>query len=165
MMKHILAGCSLLVLLTVGSLPAHAQNSTPAPSTPAPAASQSKVSSEELKKFAGAIKKMLVISQDTETQMVQAVQQSGLTEARFNEIYLSKKDPAKKPTNAITPKEQQSYDQALSKLTEIEKAARTKMDSTIQSEGLEVPRFNQIFAEVQGSPQLRQEVQKMIQSQ
>jgi hypothetical protein len=163
MIKHFLVISPLLILSAVGSLPAQAQNSAPAPTAPAPAPTQ--VSQDELKKFASAIKKMLVISQETDNQMVQVVKQSGLTEARFNEIYSSKQDPAQKPKNPITPKEQQSYDQAMEKLTVIEQDARTKLDSSIKSEGLEPQRFNQIFAAVQKNPQLRQEVQKMLQSQ
>jgi hypothetical protein len=162
MLKSFLAGGSLLILLAVSGLPASAQNSAPAP---APAASPASVSPDELQKFASAIKKMLLISQDTETQMVQAVQQTGLSEARFNEIYLSKKDPAAKLKTPITQSEQQNYDQAIVRLNEIEKNARTKIDSTVKGEGLEPQRFSQILAAVKGNPQLRQEVQKMIQSQ
>lgn len=174
MMKHILAGCSLTVLLAAGSLPAHAQTPSPAPSpapaspapaSPAPAGNQEKVSPDELKKFATAVKQMLVIAKDAETQMSQAVQQTGLSEERFNQIYLAKKNPTSKPEKPITAKEQQSYDQAVAKLSQIEKDAQSKMDKTIVGQGLEVQRFNQIFATVQSSPQLRQEVQKMLQSQ
>lgn len=169
MIKHLLANSSLLVLLAVGSLPVQAQNSAPAPAAPAPAApapaAPTQVSPDELKKFAGAVKKMLAISQEAETQIAQVVQQSGLTEVRLSEIYRAKQDPAQKPKNPITPKEQQSYDQAMVKLNAIEQDARTKFDTSIKSEGLEPQRFNQIFAAVQKNPQLRQEVQKMIQSQ
>lgn len=169
MMKHILAGCSLTVLLVAGSLPAQAQTPAPAPSPApssapaAPSGSQGNVSPEELKKFASAVKQMLVIARDAENQMSQAVQQTGLSEARFNEIYLAKKDPASKPAKPITSKEQQSYDQAFAKIGQIEKDAKAKMDNTIVAQGLEKQRFDQIFATVQGNQQLRQEVQKMIQ--
>jgi hypothetical protein len=104
MMKHILAGCSLLVAVAVSSLPAQAQNAPapaakPAPATqtapaakpapvtqtapaasPAPtkpATTQEKVSPEELKKFASATKQLLAIVNDTESQMVQAVEKQG----------------------------------------------------------------------------------------
>jgi hypothetical protein len=186
MMKSMLAGCSLLVVLAASSLPVGAQSSNPAPAatekpapttkTPAtqpPAASpapaspttpQTKVSADELKKFAGATKQLLAIVNETEGQMVQAVQKQGLSETRFNEIYQSKKNPAAKPAAQITPKEEESYKQAVSQLTQIQKDAQAKMDQVVQAQGLQMERFNQIFVAVQNDPQLRQEVRKMIQN-
>lgn len=178
MMKSILASCSLLIILAV-SLPVRAQNSTtaptekPAPATQAPAVAptpaspstpQGKVSPDELKKFAVATKQLLTIVNATESQMVQAVQQQGLTETRFNEIYQSKKNLGAKPAVQVTPKEEESYKQAVSQLTQIQKDAQVKMDKAVQEQGLPMERFNQIFAAVQKDPQLRQEVRKMIQN-
>ncbi|XHX79132.1 MAG: DUF4168 domain-containing protein [Stenomitos frigidus ULC029] len=197
MMKHILAGCSLLVAVAVSSLPAQAQNAPapaakpapvaqPAPATqPAPAAkpapatqpvpaaspaptkpatAQEKVSPEELKKFASATKQLLVIVNDTETQMVQVVEKQGFSQNRFNEIYQSKQNPTAKPAAQITSKEEESYKQAVTQLTQLQKDAQTKMDQIVQGQGLPMERFNQIFAAVQKDPQLKQEVRKMIQN-
>ncbi|XGV98400.1 MAG: DUF4168 domain-containing protein [Leptolyngbya sp. BL-A-14] len=188
MMKSLLASCSLLAVLAMSSLPVHAQTSTPAPTNkpstekpapsaspakPAPSASpapaspaapQTKVSPDELKKFAVATKQLLAIVNDTESQMVQVVQKQGLTETRFNEIYQSKKNPAAKPATQITPKEEESYKQAVSQLTKLQEDARAKMDKAVQAQGLQMERFNQIFVAVQNDPQLRQEVRKMIQN-
>jgi hypothetical protein len=161
MVKYVLAGCSLLVALAVGSLPSQAQNPSSAPAqSPAPAT----VNSDELKKFASAVKKVLVIAQDMENQMVQVVKKEGLTEQRFNEIHQSRQNPSAKPTQQITPKEEQSYKQALSQLGQIQKDAQVKMDKAVESEGLKVERFNQIFAMVQKDPALRQEVRKLMQN-
>ena len=163
MRNQILASCSLLVLLAVGNVPAQAQNSAPT-TKPAPAATQTKVSPEEMQKFAATIKKLLVINRDMETQMVAAVQKTGLTEQRFGEIHRSKKDPAAKPTKQISPNEEQSYNQAMTQFTQIQKDAQTKMDQTVESEGLGTDRFNQILAQVQKDPSLRQELRKLLQS-
>ena len=190
-MKHILAGCSLLVAVAVSSLPAQAQNAPapaakPAPATqtapaakPAPATqtapaaspaptkpatTQEKVSPEELKKFASATKQLLAIVNDTESQMVQAVEKQGLSQTRFNEIYQSKQNPSAKPATQITSKEEASYKQAVTQLTQLQKDAQTKMDQVVQAQGLPMERFNQIFAAVQKDPQLKQEVRKMIQN-
>lgn len=188
MLKSMLATCSLLAAIAVSSLPVHAQTSPskPAPTTkpvptekpvptakPAPAATpapispttpQTKISDDELKKFAVATKQLLAIVNEAEGQMVQAVQKQGLTETRFNEIYQSKKNPTAKPTTQITPKEEESYKQAVSQLTQIQESARAKMDKAVQAQGLPMERFNQIFVAVQNNPQLRQEVRKMIQN-
>lgn len=163
MLRSLLAS-ALLGLLTVTSLPAQAQNTAPA--NPAPAtAPQQAVSPQELKQFAVAVRGMLVIARDTEKQMSQAVEKTGLTPARFNEIYLFKRDPATKLTKPVSVNEQKSFDDALSQLTKIEQDAQKKMNSAVQAQGLDLPRFNQIFAAVRSDPKLRQEVQQLIQTQ
>lgn len=174
MMKYLLAGCSVFVALAIGCLPIKAQDAKPAPAqSPAPASPATTptepaitpaVSADELKKFASATKQLLSIVNETETQMVQAVEKQGLTEARFNAIYQSKRNPNAKPTSQITPKEEESYKQAVTQLTKLQADAQAKMDKVVAAQGLQMERFNQIFAAVQKDPQLRQEVRKMIQN-
>jgi hypothetical protein len=161
MIRHLLAGCSLLVVLSLGSLPVQAETPKPAPVTPVP--SPVTISPDELKKFASAVKKVLIIARETDDQMVQVVQKEGLSEARFNEIYQVKKDPSKQPKTPITPLEQKTYDQILTKLAQVQKDAQTKMDQAVLAEGLQVERFSQIFNTVRKDPKLRQEVQRMMQ--
>ncbi|UBF28365.1 DUF4168 domain-containing protein [Kovacikia minuta CCNUW1] len=150
----------------MGSIPAQAQNPSPAPSPAAPSSAPAaqQVNPDELKKFTNALKKILVIANDAETQMGQVIQKEGLTPARFNEIYQSKKNPSAKPASQITPKEEQSYQQVVSQLTKIQENAQTKRDQAIVAEGLKVDRFEQILTIAQKSPELRQEIRKMIQT-
>jgi hypothetical protein len=161
MLKRVLTGCSLLALLMMSSTAAaYAQASKPAP---APATSQ-QVSPEELKRFSTAMKELLTIADDAETRMRQAVKDYGLSESRFNEIYVAKTTPNSKPKTPITTQEQQKYDQLVGKLSEIQKDANTRMDKAVQTQGLPFDRFNQIFETVQKNPQLKQQVQQMIQN-
>ncbi|MGI0489340.1 DUF4168 domain-containing protein [Pantanalinema rosaneae CENA516] len=163
MLKQILASCSLVTVLAVSTLPVQAQT-PPAQQPTAPTAAPTQVSSEELKKFASAVKQMLVVTTEAETQMMAAVQKEGLSPTRFREIYQSQRSPQAKPTNPVTPKEQQSYNQAVSQLTKIQQDAQVKMDKIVESEGLNSQRFGQIFATVRGDEKLWQEVQKLIQN-
>ncbi len=161
MVKHILASCSLVVLLGVGSLPALAQQK-PAPSS-APTAQQS-VGDEDLKKFVSAAKKLEVISQERNTAIAQTVQREGLSLERFREIYLSKQNPKATPKKEVSPDEQQKYDRAINQLVQIQKDTQTKMGSAVQSEGLDVPRFLQILEAVQKTPDLQKKVEQLLKS-
>jgi hypothetical protein len=170
MLKQILAGCSLVTVLAVSHLPVQAQTppaqqpaAPPAQQPTAPTAPKTPVTSDELKKFASAVKQMLVVTSDAETQMMAAVQKEGLSPTRFKEIYQAKRNPQAKPANPVTPKEQQSYDQAVAQLTKIQQDAQVRMDKIVQDQGLNSQRFGQIFATVRGDEKLWQEVQKMIQ--
>lgn len=159
MIKNILAISSLVVVLGIGSLPAQAQNPTPAPSTSG--TSQQPVSDEELQKFVGVARKLDAISKERSALVVQAIEKEGMKIDRFREIYVSKQDPKAKPTQ-VSNDEQQKYDRALAQLVQIQKDTQAKMGSAVQSEGLEVPRFIQILEAVQKNPPLQKKVEQMM---
>lgn len=158
MLKYALAASCTVALLFSAHIPAQAQSAAPAPQ----AAPSAPVSKDEVQKFAGAIKQILVINRASESQAVQAIRGEGLTEQRFDEIYKVQREAKGKPTSQIPAKDQQSYDRAVTKLVQIQKDSETKMEKAVQSQGLNVQRFNQIFEAVQKNPQLKQEIQQII---
>ena len=158
MVKHILASCSLAVLLGLGSLPALAQQRTAPPTS----ATQQSVNEDDLKKFVSAARKLEVISQERNTQIAKVVKDEGFSLERFREIYLSKQNPKVKPKSEITQDEQQKYDRAVQQLVQIQKDTQSKMGTAVQSEGLEVPRFLQILEVVQKTPDLQKKVEQML---
>jgi hypothetical protein len=157
MVKHILASCSLAVVLGMGSLPALAQQSSP-PST----TTQRAVSDADLQKFVSVAKKLEVISQERNTQIAKVVKDEGLSLERFREIYLSKQNSKVQPKTAITQDEQQKYDRTVGQLVQIQKDTQSKMGAAVQSEGLEVPRFLQILEAIQKTPDLQKKVDQML---
>ncbi|MGV0025609.1 DUF4168 domain-containing protein [Phormidesmis priestleyi] len=160
MIKNALTAFCTVALLSAVHFPAQAQKPAPAPQA-APAAS-SQPSKDEVQKFAGAIKQILVINKTSEQQAVQAIQGEGLTPQRFDEIYKTQANPKATPTSQIQPKERQSYDRVVVKLVSIQKDSQAKMEKAVQDQGLNVQRFNQIFEAIQKNPQLKQEVQQLI---
>lgn len=164
MLKQLLTGGSILTLMLVGSWSAQAQTQKPAPQPPAQAAPQTKVSSEELQKFAKSVKQILTIEQGAQTEMAQVIKAEGLSEGRFIEIYKTQQSPPVQPKAAVTTQEKQKYDKAYTKLGEIEKKTQSKMAQVLQKEGLEVKRFNEILVAVRGNPSLREQVQQMMKS-
>jgi len=142
--------------------PAQPQQTRPQPRTqPAP---QTEVSQQDLQRFANAVKKLQPIQQQAETQIMQIIQQQKLSEQRFGEIYQSRQNPKAKPTTAITPEENKRFDQAAVKIQELQKTTQSRMEKAVREEGLEIPRFNQIFLAIRSNPALLQKVQQMIQS-
>lgn len=155
-------GSSILVLLFAGNVTAQTEQESP--SDPAvQEAPQADVSSEELQQFASAMQQLETIQQTYEGEMTQAVESEGLSKERFIEIRQLQGNPEAEPTSEVSQEEIQSFESATARLTEIQQEAMTKMKEAIQSEGLEVQRFNQIMAAVQQDPNLQQEVQQMSQ--
>lgn len=158
MLKYALAASCTVALLFSAHVPTQAQSAPPARQA-APSAS---VSKDEVQKFAGAIKQILVINRTSESRAVQAIRGEGLTEQRFDEISKVQRDAQGKPTTQIPAKERQSYDRVITKLVQIQKDSETEMEKAVQAQGLNVQRFNQIFEVVQKNPQLKQEIQQII---
>ncbi|NMG11062.1 hypothetical protein DP117_30985 [Brasilonema sp. UFV-L1] len=171
MFKQILIGSYVSVFLLVSSLSAYAQ--APKPTSPSsqpqvPVTPQTsgttKVSPEELQKFASSLKQLLVIEQGANQQITQIVSKSGLSEQRFLEINKAQENPSQQPAKAITSQEKQQFDKAFTSLRSVQQETNTKMQQILQKEGLQPERFKQINAAVRQDPTLQQKVREMIKS-
>ncbi|MGF1480680.1 MAG: DUF4168 domain-containing protein [Cyanophyceae cyanobacterium] len=161
-------GSLALVLLSGGAVaqaqttePSSEPTTEPSPEAPVQETTPTEVSSEELEQFATAMEQMQVIRQDYEGQMVQAVESEGLSKERFIEISQVQRDPEAQPASEISQEEQESFENAVARLVELQQEAKDKMKEAVQSQGLEVSRFNEILAAVKQDPNLQQEVQQM----
>lgn len=164
MFKQFLTGSSLFALLLASSLSAQAQTQQPPRQPQAPVVPQVQIRPEELQKFSTAIKQILVIQKESITQMRQVVQREGLNEQRFMQIYQAQRSPSAQPTVNIAQEEQQKFEQASKRIREIQQETEPKMEQVVKNVGLNVERFNQIFAAVKRDSALQQKVQQMIQS-
>jgi hypothetical protein len=167
--KQILTGSYVFVFLLVSSLSAHAQAPKPAsgsssPSSQIPGTPQTKVSPEELQKFANSLKQLRVIKQGAVQQMGDVINKSGLSQERFLEIYKSQQNPPEKLKRAITSQEKQQYEKTVTSLKSIQEQADTNMQQVLQKEGLGLERFNQIQVAISQDPALQQKVREMIKS-
>lgn len=125
-------------------------------------APQAQVSQEELKKFASAVKKLQPIQQGALSQITDVIKQQKLSEKRFGEIYQSRQNPQAQATAKVTPEESKKFEQANAKIEQIQQSTQSKMEQTVKSEGLEIPRFNQIFLAIRQNPELLQKVRQML---
>lgn len=170
MLKQVLTSASVLGLMLVCHLPAQAQNKAPAanpqeqaaPKPQGQQAPETQISQQELQKFASAIKQLLAIEQEANKQMIQAIQQAGLTPDRFEEINRVQQNSQEKPAKPVSQEEKQKFAQARDKVSAIGNQVQPKMTKAIQDQGLDVPRFEQIMAAVQQNPALQKQVQQLI---
>jgi hypothetical protein len=127
-------------------------------------APQTEVSQQELQKFANIVKKLQPLQRGALSQIQGAIKQQNLSEQRFGEIYQSQKNPQAQPTKKVTPEEKKKFEQVNAEIAKIQETTQSKMEEAVRAEGLEIPRFNQIFSAIRSNPALMQKVQQMIQS-
>lgn len=164
MFNQFLTGSFLFALLLVSTLSAQAQTQQPPRQPQTLVVPQVQILPEELQKFSTAIKRILVIQEASITQMRQVVQREGLNEQRFMQIYQAQRSPSAQQSVNIAQEEQQKFEQASRRIREIQQEAEPKMEQAVKNVGLNVERFNQIFAAVKRDSALQQKVQQMIQS-
>ncbi len=92
----------------VSPAPTAVDPAAPVKPTPAPAAPAAAISPEELTRFSKVVKQLFALDRSTETQIVAAIEKTGLQTQRFMDIYLAKKDPAGKPGFKMTPDEEKN---------------------------------------------------------
>ena len=179
MFKPLLTSTATLALLLVGSLPGVAQSQQTAPSRenqqapqgqqqPAPQGQQrapqaKDISQEELEKFANAVEQIQTIQQESQQQMAQAVESTGLSKQRYQQISKAQQNPNAEGNSEVSDQEMQKFQQAQSKLAEIQKQNQSKMEQAVKDVGLEMQQFKRIFTAIQDNDELQKKVLQMIQ--
>lgn len=152
---------ALLLLLTF-STPALAENSisiAQAPQAPETEAATD-ISSQELEQFATAVQEIETIQMESRNEVSETIEDEGLTAQKFRDILESQRDPEME--NEASEEELEQFESATEQLVQIQREAQVDMKEAVEATGLEVERFQEIFAAVREQPELRQEVQQMM---
>ncbi|MGB7415082.1 MAG: DUF4168 domain-containing protein [Thermosynechococcaceae cyanobacterium] len=151
-----------------------AEESTPAPEEGASAEegetspagpSSSSVSDEELQKFANAIPPLKTADQNTQKEISQVIQSSGLDGARFDAIYQTQQSPEKQATTKVTSEEKKSFEKAIADIKSIEAKGKSEQEKIIEAQGLKPQRFVEILVSLREDPALRNKMQQLLPKQ
>jgi hypothetical protein len=123
-------------------------------------ASQIEVSDQELEKFATVIQDLRSIRMESRNEMSQALEEIGLSPEVFREILQAKQDP--EAESDASEEELQKFDSATQELSQIQRETQSDMKEAVESQGLEVARFQQILSAVREQPDLQKQVQQII---
>lgn len=161
MLKLLLAGSSVFLLWLTSNLPAFAQTEDPVTQTEEQAETLSEgVSSEELQQLAQALKQLQAIQDETEAEILQAIQDEGLSPQKYQEIL---QESEAEVTSDLSAEQKQSFERAYEQVSQLQHEAESKMEQAVEAEGLEVERFNQLLAFIEQDPALLQQVQQLLQ--
>ncbi|MDI6402505.1 DUF4168 domain-containing protein [Balneolaceae bacterium ANBcel3] len=121
------------------------------------------VSDEELKKFVDASISAQQIQTESQMQMMAVVEEEGLDVDTYNTIIQGMQAGETAEDMEVTSDQMDQFESAYAQIGEIEQEAETKLIAAIESEGMDIERFQQVFAAVQQSPELQQKMQQMFQ--
>jgi hypothetical protein len=150
------------------------ETSAPGTSTEAAESEDVEISDAELQQFANVIPKLQEIERSAQQQLSAAIEDAGITQQRFSELYSQQQAPntpapapgttpeASTPATPATPEEQESFNQVLAQIQTINQRVQTQKIDILEAEGLQPQQFNRILAAVQQDPALRQQIQELI---
>lgn len=155
----LIPGSLIAVLFGVGaiSVSPSAVAQLPPPTQPAPLES---VTGEQLDQFVSAYQAIQVIQQETQAEMLAAVEAEGLTVDEFNAIAQTMQSP----TGAdLPPQQAEPFVAAAEQVSAIQADGRNEMAAAIQAESLTIGEFEQILLMAQQDPMLQEQINQRLQ--
>lgn len=115
----------------------------------------------DLEKFANAAGKVVVIQQETEQKMIQAIENENLDINKFNEIMTAQQNQQTEELDA-SPEDLQKFDKAAAQLIKIQTDVQGEMIEAIQEEGLEPQKYEQILLAYQSDQNIKAKIDALI---
>ncbi|MFW6224711.1 MAG: DUF4168 domain-containing protein [Bacteroidota bacterium] len=119
------------------------------------------VTDQELKQFASAFQQVQKIDQQSQQNMIKAVEKEGLDVQRFNEIQQAQQTP--KQESDVSDEEIKKYETVSKKIEIIQEQAQQKMQQVIKEEGLTLPRYQEISEAIKNNSDLQNKLQEYLQ--
>lgn len=117
---------------------------------------------EELKQFASAAGKVMEIQQKTQEDMIKVIEDENLELDKFNQILMSQQNQEAEKVDA-TAEEMAAFNNASQKIMEIQTNIQSDVIKTIEDEGLEPQKYEQIMLAYQASPEIKAKIDALIQ--
>ena len=118
----------------------------------------------EIQQFVQVLKRWQTLEMDAQKKVVAAINSEKLTPQRFLAIAdsIQKKGDDPKTNTEVSAEDVERYRKILDKIKEIETAMQPKKEQAVISQGLTIPRFNQIGYTSEQNPALKQKIQQML---
>ncbi len=116
---------------------------------------------EELEKFVTAAQEVMAIQQQTSQQVHESIEEEGLTVQEFQQMFQAMQDP--QTEFEATAEEEQAFDNAMQKVSEIQQGADERSMQAVEDAGLSYQEYEEIMTAYQQSPEVQQRVNELMQ--
>ncbi len=120
------------------------------------------ITDADIEKFLDAVEAVQAVSQQAQSQMMQAVEAEGMTLERFSQIQQIMQNPNADVT-PISAEEEGQLDRIDAKMREMEPMLERQSVAAIQETGITPLRYQQLSKGIQMDPELTQKAQSMMQ--
>lgn len=117
-------------------------------------------SNDELKQFIDANKEATKVQEETQKEMVEAIEDEGLEVNTFNQIMTSQQDPQQKVE--VSDGDMKKFNKAAEKVMKIQQDMEAKVVGAIEKTGMDVDKYSEIMLAYQSSPVVQEQVHKLL---
>ena len=118
----------------------------------------------EIQQFVQVLKRWQTLEMEAQKKIVAAINREKLTPQRFLVVAdsIQKKGDDPKTNTEVSAEDVERYRKILDRIKEIETEMQPKKEQAVISQGLTIPRFNQIGYTSEQNPALKQKIQQML---
>ncbi len=126
-----------------------------------PAPDPSTYSDEQVENFANTVLDVMTIQEERQMQMMQSIEESGLSVDRFNEMLM---EGQQKGQSAIegTEEEMQAFTESMAEVQKMQQNMQTEMMSAIADNGLNVQQYQEMMQGYEQYPEMKERVDGYI---
>lgn len=117
-------------------------------------------SKDELKSFVDAYEEVQGIQQESEQQVINAIENGNLSKERFNEILAQQQDPGKK--SDATAEEMTAFNSAAQAIIKERQKVEKQMVDAIEEEGIDINTYQEIMIAYQQSPKVQKKINQIL---
>ena len=137
------------------------QSQVPENAFDSPADNPADITDAEFNQFIAVMNEAQLINMQTQSEMLESLEDIGLDTAKYNKIFQSKQNPDM-PSDA-TEEELKKYEEALKSFEGIQKANQAKIEKILEDNNLSMERVREIETAIQSDPKLQQRFQQLMQ--
>lgn len=155
---QLMTTCIAALFILFAGTSVHAQFEQPAAPQDVP-----EVTDQELQTFVDASIKAQQIQAEAQMEMIAIVEEEGLEVDTYNKILQGMQTGQSADEMEVSSSDVEKFEVASAQIGEIEQEMEGELIAAIESEGLELNRFQEIFMAVQTDTDLQMKMQELIQ--
>ncbi|MTI28001.1 DUF4168 domain-containing protein [Fulvivirga kasyanovii] len=117
-------------------------------------------SKDELESFVDAYEEVQVIQEESDKQVMTAIESGDLTMERFNEILAQQQDPGK--VSDASAEEMAAFNSAAQTIIKERQKVEMQMVDAIEEEGIDINTYQEIMIAYQQSPKVQKKINKIL---
>lgn len=124
--------------------------------------SNSQISDEQIMRFVDISKKINMVQQEAQLEMVSIIQSHGMDVNKFNEMAQQQQNPEAAPALSISDQDKLSFENAMKDLEVYQMEVQQQMEALVIKGNLELDEFNAIMQAYQQNPEIQQKVNELM---
>ncbi|MFW5757476.1 MAG: DUF4168 domain-containing protein [Bacteroidota bacterium] len=126
-----------------------------------PAPDPSSYSDEQVENFAGAVMEVMTIQEERQTEMMQSIEENGLSVDRFNEMLMEGQQKGQTEIEA-SEEEMEAFNESMAQVQQMQQDMQNEMMAAVADNGLEMQQYQEMMQGYEQYPEMKEKVDGYI---